>query len=142
MLRGVIEAYRLSREERYLDAARRTADPLVGALRSDGALPGRLDREWQAAAPWSCLTGNAQIASCWLMLERFTGHRAYREAAGRVLSFDRRTVLMQGDADRVGGVKGSFPVDGAYGRFEYLNWAAKFLVDACLHEQGHFEEPM
>ena len=34
-----------------------------------------------------------------------------------------------------GQVKGSFPVDGAYGRFQYLNWACKFTVDANLLER-------
>ena len=33
-----------------------------------------------------------------------------------------------------GGVKGAFPVDGAYGEYEYLNWAAKFCIDANLLE--------
>lgn len=141
VLRGVLEAYRFSGERRYLDAALSSAEALRGCLRPDGALPGRLDANWKPAAQWSCLTGNAQIASCWLMLQRYVGDKRFGEAAARALAFDRRTVLVEGDPDRVGGVKGSFPVDGAYGRYEYLNWAAKFLVDACLHELGHFEEP-
>ena len=33
-----------------------------------------------------------------------------------------------------GGVKGSFPVDGGYGTYEYLNWAAKFTIDANVKE--------
>ena len=33
-----------------------------------------------------------------------------------------------------GGVKGSFPVDGDYGAWAYLNWAAKFCIDANLLE--------
>ena len=31
-------------------------------------------------------------------------------------------------------MKGSFPVDGDYGRFEFLNWACKFTVDANVQE--------
>lgn len=139
-LRGVIEAFRHSRDQRYLDAAVRTADALRACLRADGALPGRLDANWRPAAPWSCLTGNAQVASCWLLLRHFTGDPRYGEAARMALAFDRRTVLFYGEPERVGGVKGAFPVYGDYGRFQYLSWAAKFLVDACLHEQGHFEE--
>ena len=46
----------------------------------------------------------------------------------------RRSVKVAGDPDIVGGVKGSFPINGDYGRFEYLNWAAKFFVDANLLE--------
>ncbi|MCC6718135.1 MAG: hypothetical protein IT555_09630, partial [Acetobacteraceae bacterium] len=43
-------------------------------------------------------------------------------------------VRISGDPDQAGGVKGSFPVDGDYGRFEYLNWAAKFFIDSNLAE--------
>jgi hypothetical protein len=42
----------------------------------------------------------------------------------------RRTLRFE-DCDGVnGGVKGSFPVDGAYNPYMYLNWAAKFLIDS------------
>ena len=30
---------------------------------------------------------------------------------------------------------GAFPVQGAYGEWEYLNWAAKFMIDSNLLEQ-------
>jgi len=33
-------------------------------------------------------------------------------------------------------VTGSFPVDGGYGTFQYLNWACKFSIDANLFEQN------
>jgi hypothetical protein len=43
-------------------------------------------------------------------------------------------VRFEGDAGMVGGIKGSFPVDGEYGQWQYLNWAAKFCIDANLLE--------
>jgi hypothetical protein len=33
-----------------------------------------------------------------------------------------------------GGVAGSWPVWGEYGRFRVLSWATKFFVDALLRE--------
>jgi hypothetical protein len=57
-------------------------------------------------------------------------------SAGKGLTaFVRRTVALAGDPDIVGGVRGSFPIDSEYGRFAYLNWAAKFLIDACKVEK-------
>ncbi|MCA9736182.1 MAG: hypothetical protein KC645_01000, partial [Gemmatimonadetes bacterium] len=47
----------------------------------------------------------------------------------------RRTLRRDVSEDRLGGVKGSFPVDGSYGRFEYLAWAPKFLIDSLRLEQ-------
>jgi uncharacterized protein YyaL (SSP411 family) len=83
---------------------------------------------------WVCLTGSAQTAHCWLLMYRFTGEARYAEAAAKANRFVRRTVRLDGPAQTRGGVKGSFPVDGDYGRYEYLNWAAKFLADSLMLE--------
>lgn len=133
-LRGVVEATRYSRDPAFLNAAIRCADGIQGALPPDGALPGRLDRHWHSTHTWSCLTGNAQIAACWLLLDELTGERRYRDAAYRTLTFVRRNVRLDGPVGIRGGVKGSFPVNGGYCWWEYPNWAAKFLIDACLLE--------
>jgi len=133
-LRGVVEAYRFGRDPALLGAACRTADGLLAAINRDGFLAGRLDSSWGAAVPWSCLTGTVQIAACWLLLHRETGNVRYRDAALAANRYVRRTVRLDGPAETRGGVKGSFPVDGAYGRYQYLNWACKFFIDANLLE--------
>jgi hypothetical protein len=135
-LRGLLEAHRLYARPDMLEAASQMARGLMGAQRPDGALPGRLDRTWRGMVPWSCLTGNVQIADCWFYLARATDSPDFAAAAVRADAFVRRTVRLDGPAAIRGGVKGSFPVDGEYGRFEYLNWAAKFTIDACLTEIG------
>lgn len=133
-LRGVVEAWRLSGAADFLAAARRTADGLLSALGPDGRLPGRLDAAWRAAVEWECLTGSVQIAHSWLLLHQATGDARYLDAARRTNARVRRLVRISGEADQAGGVKGSYPVDGDYGRFEYLNWAAKFFIDSNLAE--------
>jgi hypothetical protein len=133
-LRGVLEAYRFSSDAVLLDAARRTADGLLTALGPDGRLAGRFRPGWMPAVDWVCLTGSAQTAHCWLLMYRFTGEARYAEAAAKANRFVRRTVRLDGPAQTRGGVKGSFPVDGDYGRYEYLNWAAKFLADSLMLE--------
>lgn len=135
VLRGVLEAHRYTDEPRYLEAARATGEGALTALRPDGYLPGRLDGNWKESAPWSCLTGSAQIAHCWLLLYQLTGEPPYREGAASALSFVRRTVRVRGPDDTRGGVKGAYPVHGNYNPYQYLNWACKFLVDACLLER-------
>ena len=135
VLRGLVEAHRFNGDESVLAAARKTADGLSGAIDQEGFLPGRLLPNWRGAAPWACLTGSVQIAHCWLMLYEQSGETRYREAAFAANRYVRRTVKLSGEADRRGGVKGSFPVSGAYGRFRYLNWAAKFMIDSNLLEK-------
>jgi hypothetical protein len=133
-LRGVIEAYRIAPDPVLLDAAQRTADGLRSALTDDGFLPGMLDAHWHGAVDWVCLTGTAQVATCWILLSDLTGRTDYLVAARQANMYVRRSVPMDGRLDFNGAVRGSFPVDGGYGRFEYLNWAAKFAADAMMLE--------
>lgn len=133
-LRGVLEAYRYSGDHAFLTAARLTADGALSALGEDGSLPGKLKSDWSPLVKWVCLTGTAQIACCWLMLYAETGESRYAEAAFSANRFVRKTVRVCGDPDTRGAVKGSLPVDGPYGRFQYLNWAAKFLADSLMLE--------
>jgi hypothetical protein len=136
VLRGLMEAHRFARDEKMLTAAVRTADGALSAMTPDGWLPGRLDASWRGSVSWVCLTGNVQIAYSWLMLYDETGDRRYRDAAFAATRFVRRSVSTSGSVGVRGGVKGSFPVSGGYGTFEFLNWACKFLIDACLYEEA------
>ncbi len=133
-LRGVLEGYRASGDSTLLAAARRTADGALTALGPDGFLPGRLDARWRGSVRWACLTGSVQIAHCWLMIYQETGDPRYRDAAFAVNRYVRRTVATEGAPGIRGGVKGSFPVNGGYGTYQYLNWACKFFLDANLLE--------
>lgn len=133
-LRGVLEAYRATQDPVFLEGARLTGDGALSALRSDGFLPGRLRADWTPAVDWSCLTGAAQIAHCWLLLGAYTKDARYIDAANRANRFVRRTVNVDGAPETRGAVKGSFPVDGEYARYEYPNWGAKFLIDSLLLE--------
>jgi hypothetical protein len=135
VLRGIVEAYRFSKEPSLLQASRKTADGLLSALKPDGFLPGRLDYQWRGTVSWACLTGTVQIAHCWLMLFQDTADTRYRDAAFAANRYVRRTMRVDGPQGIRGGIKGSFPVDGGYGTYEYLNWACKFFVDSHILEQ-------
>lgn len=133
-LKGVVEAHRFSGEEKYLRAARLTAEGLLDARRPDGSLPGRLGADWSAMVPWTCLTGNVQIADSWIYLYQVTGDERFWQAACAINVVVRRTLILDGDDGVRGGIAGSFPVQGNYGRFEYLNWATMFMINAHLAE--------
>ncbi len=134
-LRGIIEAYRFTKDASFLKAARKTADGLLMAVQDDGFLPGRLYPNWHGAVGWACLTGSVQIAHCWLMLYQDTGDVRYRDAAYLTNEYVRRTIKVDGPPETRGAVKGSFPVNGKYGSYEYLNWACKFFVDSNMLEK-------
>jgi hypothetical protein len=133
-LRGVVEAYRFTNDDFFLNAAHKSADGLMSAMSDDGFLPGRLRSDWGAAVPWACLTGSAQVACCWLLLYQATGDTRYRDAAFAVNRYVRRTMKIDGPLETRGAIKGSFPISGQYGAYQYLNWACKFFVDANMLE--------
>lgn len=135
-LKGLVEAHRWSQDASVLAAALRTARGLMQAQRTDGGLPGRLCHGFEAAVTWSCLTGNVQIADSWFYLGQLDGDKAMIGAARAANAFVRRTILLEGPDGERGGVKGAFPVQGDYGPYEYLNWAAKFAIDAFMSERS------
>ena len=135
-LRGIIEAYRFTGDRTLLLAARKTADGLLAHMQKEGFLPGRLYPNWEGAVPWACLAGTVQIALCWLMLYQETDEEQYRKAAFVANRYVRRTMKITGPSETRGAIKGSFPVWGGYGTYEYLNWACKFFVDSHLLEKA------
>jgi hypothetical protein len=133
-LRGIVEVYRYVREPGLLRASCRTAEGLLQVIDQNGFLPGRLDAEWRGTVNWACLTGSVQIAACLLLIENATGDRRLRKAATALNRYVRRTLDVSGPPDTAGGIKGSFPVSGGYGTYEYLSWANKFFLDSHLLE--------
>ncbi len=43
-------------------------------------------------------------------------------------------LLQTRNPDIYGGIGGSYPIHRAYGKFQVLNWAVKFFVDALMIE--------
>jgi hypothetical protein len=134
-MEGVLESGLELKDPRLVEAARLPADALLRAQRPDGSLPGRFDADWQPAARWSCLTGDAQTAIVWLRLGWATGAGRYVEAARRVNRYVMATQDLTARDDGVrGGIAGSSPIHGEYAPYEYPNWAAKFFADAMMLE--------
>ena len=78
--------------------------------------------------------GTAQIASCWFLLHQQTGRPTYLDA-GRPRSVNPANDQGGRLPRDSGRGKGLFPVHGAYGAYQYLSWACKFLIDACTLER-------
>jgi hypothetical protein len=131
--RGILESGIALNEKSYIEAALKALDALMRCQRNDGGIAGRLDSDWTPTADWDCLTGDAQAAIAWIRAHTITGDTRYRETARKAIDFVKRTQKIDHTNPCIrGGVKGSFPFDGPYGRFEMLNWAAKFFCDALM----------
>ncbi len=141
-IRGFIEVGVLLGEERYLNAAERAARGLMAQQRSDGWLAGTYGDNWTPMASYACVTGVAQMALCWLRLAQITGDKSFRDAAGRAIAYVKRTQRLDEDDTIVrGAIPGSAPIWGAYSRFEFPNWAAKFFADALIMDMANVAVP-
>jgi hypothetical protein len=135
-IEGLLGGYEALGDRSYLDCIILAANPILDRIPADGRLPGRLDRQWNPTVTWSCLTGSAQLAGVLLGLFAVTGLSKYKEGANKLLVFLKATQnCVSEDPGLRGGVKGSSPFDGEYGRYEILNWATKFYIDALLLDE-------
>jgi hypothetical protein len=135
-IEGILGAAEALHNDEYFLKAKLAADALLKCVRGDGSVAGRLESSWSPKVDWSCLTGDAQLAGLWLHLFAKTKHPVYQNAARRVLTFLKATQNCSSPEPGLrGGIKGAYPFDGDYGRFEILNWATKFFVDALLLDE-------
>ena len=133
--RGILEGYLYSRDECLLQSALKLAGAITTLVDDEGYLPGRWYKDWTPAVSWVCLTGAVQIAHSLLIIYKETGHDKFLNTALKLNKYVRRTVRLSGENEAmVGGIRGSYPIDGLYGRYEYLNWAAKFFIDSNMLE--------
>lgn len=134
-MQGLLGIGKLTDRPDFIAAARLTADAEARILREDGHLPGRQTCDFEAAVDWCCLTGSAQTSIVWSELWALTTDDRYRDCARTVNRYLMSRHDIRNDDPRLrGGVPGSWPVTGSYGRLAVLNWATKHLVDALSLE--------
>lgn len=133
---ALLESGILLGEERYVQAARRTANALFARQRPDGSLSAYWAPGWQPLSRSSCLTGDAQMALCWLRLYQHTGETRYLGAGQRMLAFVASTQCLDDRWSPIqGAIAGSWPIWGHYLRWRFPNWAVKFFLDALMLQQ-------
>lgn len=141
-IRGFLESGVLLQSERFLGAALKAARALAQAQRADGWLAGTYDGRWQPAARYCCLTGVAQMSLNWTRLAQEAGSSELRDNARRAIAFlQARQRLGDPDPAVRGAIAGSYPIWGAYSRFEFPNWAAKFFADALMMDTADIAVP-
>jgi len=135
-MQGLIGIGKITGRGDLIAGARLLADAQLRVMRADGFLPGRQYEDFSPAVTWCCLTGTAQTSLVWSELYALTHEEKYRTAAHRANRYlMARHDIRNPDPRLRGGVPGSWPVWGDYGRLTILNWATKFLVDALALEE-------
>ena len=130
---GLLDTGEVVGRDDFIAAATRAADALMSRMSASGLLLGRFDENWRPRAPWSCLTGCAQLGVIMMKLFARTGEERYRDAARRLADFLIYVQRLNGvGSNRSGALAGSYPVWGTYAPFKYPCWATKFLIDFLL----------
>lgn len=130
-MQGLVEIGRLTGRKDFVAASRLTADAEIGLFSARGFLPGRQDSEFRPAATWCCLSGSSQTSIVWSALGALTGESKYYDAADSINGYLMAHHDIRNPDPRMrGGLAGSWPVTGEFGRLQILNWGTKFFVDA------------
>jgi uncharacterized protein YyaL (SSP411 family) len=133
---GLLEAGEILQDPQYIQAAVKAADALLVRHKEDGSLPGAYDQDWRPTVSWSCLTGIAQMSIIWLNLYLSRGNKTYFESAKKANSYLKSVQNCTAkDPGVKGGIKGSYPINGAYSPYAFPNWATKFFLDALMLEE-------
>lgn len=131
-LEGMLESAVLLNDKEIIHKVIKIADHIVQLYSKSGKLAGTYDETWQGDYTFVCVTGNAQLSVFFTRLYEITGVLNYLQIAISIFEsiIDTQwTLPLRGIQ---GGIPGSEPIWGAYQRFRFPNWAAKFYLDAYL----------
>jgi hypothetical protein len=134
-MQGLLESGVILEQAPYVDAARLPAWRLARRFELTKALPGAFDTDWRPTTQSLCLTGIAQVS---LVLERLyevSGDLRYLNTALKLNEVLKRPIRLRARPSVRGAVAGSLPCWGPYMTLRFPNWAAKFTLDALMHER-------
>jgi uncharacterized protein YyaL (SSP411 family) len=131
---GLLETGVLLKEPRYLEASRRTATAVMHVCERRGLfLPATLNQRLSSADRYSCLPGNAQFACLWLRLGTLNNDLRLLNTGLKMIDWLKGVQSLENENPGIrGGLAGSWPIDGGYSVFFYVDWAAKFFADSLL----------
>lgn len=131
-LEGLLAGYRLSGEQRILDAVVLCASKLRDAIKSHGGLIRSQYREgFIPVDDEICVTGLCQWSALCFRLARL-GFFEFQSEAERSLEAAKLMQLNSPISKIDGALPGSVPFSGRYMRYAFPNWGAKFFLDALL----------
>jgi hypothetical protein len=120
-------------DRKYIDSARLTADVLLRRFQDDHILSGRFFPDWSGDVSWSGQLANAKTASIWIRLFQITNLEGYLTAARQMINLLKKGQNRSSTNPGLrGGIKGCFPCDGDFGRYQTLSSATSQFITALL----------
>jgi len=134
-IRGLMEAARLAPEyTHWAAAAEQASEKIFRIFEIRKRLAGAYDQNWKGTNWYICLTGNCQLAICWMRHFDATGDNRFVNAACKAIDIVSRYQPLRPKLYSAlkGGIPGSAPVWGRYLTMRFPNWAAKFYAEALM----------
>ncbi len=137
-LDGLLLSSKISGENKYYETAFDTCSKLLSLFEVNKYLPALLNSDWTyykdlGNKSSQCLTGNSQIAICFMRIYQYQGDLRFLNAALKLI--DIVTSISNYKSNNRGisyGVAGSYPINGIYHQYQFVNWGAKYHVDSIL----------
>ena len=100
---------------------------------TNGRVPGEFSEDLVGNKNYVCLTGNAQLAICILLMEQEVSDLRLVNAAAKMIDFIGSVQHVSRHMKSLrGGVAGSYPLWGRYMFMRYPNWSAKYYCDSLM----------
>ena len=131
-MRGFLESAELLADTQYRLIAQNMADRLISEFNLKQKLAGTYDEQWVGDYAFVCVTGNAQLSLNFSRLYQITGEIVYYEYAKKFFESVKTSPSRIQIPGILGGIPGSVPFWGKYMPFQFINWGAKFWLDAAL----------
>ncbi len=131
VLEGFSDAYKITKDTKWLDELRISANKLLSILNHDGLLFSQYSSDWEVTNYEYCVTGLAQLAGIFYDLANFDESQEFFNAADRVMvrlyqyQCTNKNILQ-------GAFPSSIPIWGYYGGMDFYNWNSKFFIDASI----------
>jgi hypothetical protein len=130
-MRGFLESSQLLNDVESLTIAQNIAFRLIEDFNKKGKLAGTYDENWKGDYRFVCLTGNAQLSINLFRLYQITDNPIFNTYANLFFETIKDAPSKIPIKGYQGGIAGSNPLWGKYQKFQYINWAAKFWLDAA-----------
>jgi hypothetical protein len=130
--RGLLESEQLlGKEDQVLNVVEKVLKKLYQLKIEKGKLASSFDLEWNGNYRFRCLVGEAQLACLAFRVYQINNQIFFRVIGEQFLK-DVTRAVWKWPSFAKGGITGAQPIWGAYQRFRWINWGAKFYLDACL----------
>jgi hypothetical protein len=131
---GMLYAGELLANEHYVNSSLEHVMSAAGACERRGMmLPAHFRTHWRSDEKFSCVPGNAQFAALWLKHGLRIRDVPLVNTGLKMVEWLKGLQSLDNPEPGIrGGLPGAWPVDGGYSIYSYVNWSAKYFIDALL----------